>query len=54
MTLVKSYRLVSRDRTFFHLSKKTSADVTINNYLSTYSTTRYMPGHVLLGLAIKY
>lgn len=54
MTLVKSYRLVFTGQDVFHLSKKTSADVTINNYLSTYSTIRYMPGHVLLGLAIKY
>lgn len=52
--LSKKLQISITGQDVFHLSKKTSADVTINNYLSTYSTIRYMPGHVLLGLAIKY
>ena len=52
--LSKKLQISITGQDVFHLSKKTSADVTINNYLSTYSTIRYMPGQVLLGLAIKY
>lgn len=37
-----------------HVNSRTSTDATIDNYLSTYSTTQYMPGHILLGLTVKY
>lgn len=52
--LSKKLQITLTGQDIFHVNSRTSADATISNYLSTYSTTEYMPGHILLGLTIKY
>lgn len=52
LTKKLSFTITGQD--VFHLKNKTSDDAAVNNFMSTYSITRYMPGHILFGISIKY
>ena len=52
--LSKNVQVSLTGQDIFHVKKRTSNDATINNYLNTYSTTQNMPGHVLIGITVRY